>query len=347
MNRESQNTPKAVVEGGRVNLGRFALPFRMMNILDPCELNAKSRFKRWLRLKEWVGFGLDHPHWYGAMLIQDAKYLASAAIYLFSRKSQKLYQYISVRFDRQVKIASTLWNDHSCFRASGFFMHFDHRLDQGYHRITIDIAEDKKNPRLKADLTFYQDLHLIQPLVVCLPLKTGSFAYTHKSPLFISGHIRLGEEEMVYEKKRDLTNLDEHKAFYPYRTKWLWATFAGYDEHRRLLALNISDQMFKDQDIWNENAVWVEGRLFYLGRAEFSLKESDPHQPWQIRETNGNADLTFTPEGGFFQKRNLLLLKMDYFQMFGRFNGWIKDEMGRQYPIKDLYGVAERMDARF
>ena len=84
-------TPERLVESGRRHHGWF--DERPRDVNPPDEFSGLSR--RWhdFRLKEWVGFTLVHPEVAGAMIIQEAKYLASSEFYVRDLGSQQLTEF--------------------------------------------------------------------------------------------------------------------------------------------------------------------------------------------------------------------------------------------------------------
>jgi hypothetical protein len=54
----------------------------------------------------------------------------------------------------------------------------------------------------------------------------------------------------------------------------------------------------------------------------------------------------FTPEGRKSVKRQLGVLAIDYFQMFGRYAGTVRADDGTVIVVNDVHGVCESMDAR-
>ncbi len=346
--RRILDTTDPLVTDGIMRLGVFSKPFRSMNLLDALILGGRSmRWFRRLRLKEWVGFGIVHPDLYCSMIIQDAKYLASSAFYAYNRHTGEFIEHSAVIWDRSVKISSNPWNDHCRLNKRGYFMEFYNHLDAGRHHIRLDISGSSYKPAIRADLTLHQDISSIQPLVVSLPLEPNHYMYTHKAPLEVEGNLCIGDNQVKFDSSRDLANLDEQKAYYPYHARWQWATFTARDEQNRVIALNIANQMFKDQSNCNENAIWIDGQLSLLSSAQFDFDPSKPEKTWSIKEKSGNVELFFTPDGGKFEKRNLGIARIDYYQMFGCFQGFLVDNDGNKHLVRDYYGVAENMDTYF
>ncbi len=223
-------------------------------------------------------------------------------------------------------------------------MQFNHALASGRHEVSIDIGASGNSPDLKVDLVLHQDWPSVEPLVVSLPIASNHHTYTHKSPLRLSGTIRIGEEEFQFEPARDLGNLDEQKTFYPYRSKWLWGTFVTQTPQGRQLMLNFVDQMTPKGEP-GEDALWVDGKLSLLPQP--TIAPLGDLGNYRISLPDGSIDLTFSAEGGKTEKRNYGIAAIDYTQFFGFYQGKIVDGSGITHTIVDAFGALERMTARF
>ena len=79
-------TPDRAVVDGQVQFGRFARPFRDINLLEAqCGIPRLGGLRR-LRLKEWVHVALAHHDWYLSLAIVDAGFLVTSWLHLFDRR---------------------------------------------------------------------------------------------------------------------------------------------------------------------------------------------------------------------------------------------------------------------
>ena len=346
MTRHIQETPESIVLNGRMCDGVFREPFRRMN-LEEADI-YKGSFMRPLkrfRLKEWLGFGIEHPDWHVTAFITNAKYLSSAVFSAYRRSNGALVKHTGAR-PGGVPMSRNHWDDRCIFASRGFSIEFHNHLDAGEHRITVDIRATRRQPAVTADILLGEDLSRVQPLVVSIPIGPNHSIFTHKSPQPASGVVRVGNDEITFDPSRDLCLMDEHKSYLPWHTSWRWATFAGRDARGRIIGLNIGDHDYvNDQESLNENAAWVGENLSLLGAAGFELSKSDHTQPWRIWERNGRAELTFHPEHTNVENHNMGLVRMNYFQSGGRFRGFIIDDAGEKHAIDNYLGVAEMMDS--
>lgn len=340
-----QETPAALVEDGRIHTGFFREPFRRVNLHEAANFGgALGGLLRWLRLKEWLGFGFAHPELYGAMIIQNAKYAASGTVYVYDRAARRKYEWLVADWPGRVQLPEQLWQGESRCQFGTDVMHFRHDLTHGRHHVRVRLCARGQTPALETDLMLHQDLRDVDPLVVSLPIAPQHHTYTHKSPLRLEGEVRVGDRTYRYDPTRDLGNLDEQKTWYPYRSRWHWGAFAGRSRAGQEVALNMVNQM-TPADQPGEDALWVDGRLMLLPQPTFSAQGAAGH--YLLEDRVGRIRLQFVADGAKSERRNWGFAALDYDQFFGSYTGEVVDDVGRIHVIDDLYGVVERMRARF
>ncbi|HOV60457.1 MAG TPA: DUF2804 domain-containing protein [Candidatus Hydrogenedentes bacterium] len=343
-------TPPRLVENGQPHCGFFKTPFRIANILDTARPGTLfpgtlGRWFRLLRLKSWIGFGLGHPEIYGAILIQNAHYLAGCGAYFYNLSSRSKYDWSILAPPWKVAMPETLWNGRLECADRKSRVIFEHRLDEGWHRVTASFLARGETPSLEMDLILHQPLNEIDPLVFSMPIPPAHHTYTHKSPIRLEGIVRVGNTEYTYDPKRDLGNLDEQQTYYPYLTRWRWASFSSRLASGQELMINLVNQM-TPPDEPGEDALWVDGRIRLLRPAR--IEPGDRPGNYRIQSPDGTISLGFTAEGARHERHQLLWAAMDYYQYFGRFSGHVTDpENGQVYTITDVYGPLEDMRARF
>lgn len=338
-------TPPALVEHGRIHTGFFATPFRRVNLLDAANMGGPlGRPLRWLRLKEWVGFGLNHPRFFGGILVQNAKLIASGTAYLYDRVERRLLEWLVVDLPSRAELPETLWRGRTRCGSGRRRFQFDHDLENHRHHITVRVPGTGATPALAVDLTLHQDWRTVDPLVVSLPIPPDHHTYTHKSPLRLEGRITVGGRSHLFDPERDLGNLDEQKTFYPYRSSWRWGCFVGRSTGAREVMVNFVNQM-TPSELPGEDALWVDGRLTLLPQPE--IRQDEDRRTVRVADREGRLSLRFTPEGAKREKRAWGLVHLDYEQAFGRYDGEVVDEEGTKHGIEGVFGALETMTARF
>jgi len=344
-------TPEKMVEkDGTINFGTFRTPFRNANILDAPLYSPSHKvpaFWKKFRLKEWQHFGIVTPTHYFGMVIFDAKFMGVSFFYAYDRIENKRFEHSMQSPGGAALVAGQVYDGICEFKKKGYSLRFENRLKDGYHKIIIDIEGKKNLPAVKGEIIILEDLNCIEPLVQVSPVTSFRPFYTHKVAAPVEGEIILGANKIKINREWDIALLDEQKTYYPYVSFWKWATAAGYNEYGELLAFNLCQNMITDDEDFNENCMWVDGKIFCLKAARFKFEEKNIMHSWEVKTTDGYLDLLFTPSGERAEKLNAGLIVSDFHQPFGIYSGKFKDENNRMYPLANLFGLAEHHVTRY
>jgi hypothetical protein len=152
--------------------------------------------------------------------------------------------------------------------------------------------------------------------------------------------LEIGGEKVEITPDRDVGLLDYHKADYPRKTVWRWATFGTIDGAGKLLGVNLTHNVIEDDARWNENCIWHGNCLSLVGPARFDIPK-DPMRPWAVRTEDGAVDLLLTPQGLRRERVNLGLAGSAYDQPYGLYSGTLVDSAGVTHAVEEAFGVAE------
>ena len=92
----------------------------------------------------------------------------------------------------------------------------------------------------------------------------------------VSGSAQVGADVIEHDPTMHLAALDEFKSYWPIPRRWTWGTGEGKSDKGRRVAFNMVDYYCRDQSWWNENCLWVDGRINFLGAARWTLDERKP-----------------------------------------------------------------------
>ncbi len=349
--RKLEQTPDRLVErDGLIHFGTFRRPFENLNILDaplaPWSGGIPMLLRR-ARLKEWQHFGIVTPEKYFGMVIFNAKFMGVSFVYCYDRVKGVFAEHSRQGTGKAAKVAPQLYDGLCEFKQKGYSLRFENHLDRGHHLISFDVAERKGLPAMRGEIRCEEDLDTVEPLVQVSPIKAWRPLYTHKAALPAGGWVEVGGERLELDPARDIALMDEQKTYYPYFSFWEWSTAAGRDGQGRIAAFNLCRNMIKDDEVANENCLWVDGRISLLSAARFDFEPSDLMQTWRMRTTDGRVSLTFEPAGERAEKINAGLIKSDFHQPFGLYNGQVIDDAGARHPVEDMFGLAEQHLTRY
>lgn len=322
-----------VVDGVRRH-GRFETRPLDVDPLD--ESSWLPRGLRRFRLKEWVGFTLLHPELSSSMILQEAHYLASSEIYVRD-------QYGMVEHSRNVR-GGSLQLPHQLFPSSpsidvkGYRISYDWAdTPKGQHRIKVTVDATPEKAGISMDLEL-DGSFASAPLSVSSPLPGGSM-YTHKVAYSTSGTVTVSDRTYIFDPSRDIAILDEHRTVLPYRTTWLWGTFATITPDGVIGANFAERPIVEGTD--EESCLWTPDACESLADISFEPSSNEPLAPWTITSTDGRLDVIFTPEDRKDVKHQLVVASIDYWQMVGTYTGTIAG-----IEVKNVRGVCESMRAR-
>jgi len=333
-------TPDRAVVDGQVQFGRFARPFRELNLLDAqCGIPRLGGLRQ-LRLKEWVHFGLIHPDWYVSMAVVDAGFLITSWLHLFDRQNRKAFEHVRKLPPWRFRAPANVRNHSAELKTHGYHVFVHNHVENQAHQLQIEVRAERSLPSVSGTVLLHEDPAWTQPLAAMLPLGQNRPMFTYKSACPFSGALEIAGQRVEFDPNRDAGLLDYHKAYYPRKTFWRWATFATFDSSGNLLGVNLTHNVIKDDERFNENCIWHGNSLSLVGAARFDIPK-DPMQTWRVRTTDGAVDLELAPQGLRHERVNLGLAGSAYNQPYGLYSGTLVDSAGRRHAVEQAFGIAE------
>ncbi|PZR53351.1 DUF2804 domain-containing protein [Xylanimonas oleitrophica] len=346
-----------VVDGqGALRFGRFP---RRPATVDPLRRRSlvPSGLRR-MRLKQWVGWTLVHPDWAGSMILQDAGYLASAELYVAERATGVRHEYQAGARRGTLRLPTDLFQARVPFRRGGFGLEYRFDRAGGAHKIVIDVAAHDDAPAVRGELTL--DARAAAPDLAVSSRLPGGTLYTTKATYPVSGTLRVGDRDVVFDPARDAAILDEHRSALTYRTGWTWGTFAFHDtdDDGALCGANFAVRpglpgQEEESGLWSPQAceplsdvVFTPGGRRWTDAPGALAARDDLDHPWTVRSRDGRLDVVFTPDGLKTVGLSYGVVAMDYVQIFGRYSGTLTAG-GRERKVDGAPGVLEEMKARW
>lgn len=346
-----KRTPDRMVKNGVVvEYGAFESPFENANISDArISLGGipMPHLYASFRLKEWQHFGIIAEDVYFGFAIVNARYLGNSFCYILERKTGHMVEYERMAPPGVARVARDLWKGECGFDFRDYRIFIDNRLSEGFHGAQVLIGAEKDKPPVRAEIEVEEGLDRVEPLELVSRLKGNRPAYTHKVACPACGEIRVGDRTYTFDRHEGIAIIDVNRTFFPYETFWNWATCGGHDEQGRLVALNLSRGISIREEEINDNCLWVDGKISFLGPSRFTLDEKAILEPWHIETAGGTCVLDFQPQGERWGNIDLLFLVSDFHQPYGTFGGEAVDSEGEVHQIRDYFGVVEHHLARF
>ena len=342
--RRLMETPVRAISGGRIEYGLYKTPFQELNLLDADIFDRGGSSPRWLRrlrLKEWEHFGIFTRDFFLGVAVVDLKLAGLSWCCVFDRETRTLCELQRKLLPGKIRIPPELRDGAVELRSGrGYRVSIENRLRQGNHRLVLSMEARGGFPGVSADLTLWERPEEVQPLIALLPLGENRPFFSHKAPSRAEGEVRIGKRSYSLKGRDAVALLDFHRAFYPRKTFWEWATFAGYDQAGDLIGMNVTRNLIARDDLYNENGIWFRNTLHPVGAADFRIPPGKG-ELWHIRTRDGNVDLVFKPLGGRSESIRLGPFLSHYVQPVGLFSGKLIDGAGIVHTVEDMFGVTE------
>jgi hypothetical protein len=181
-------------------------------------------------------------------------------------------------------------------------------------------------------------------MVIATPFreKETAFYYNRKvNCMPASGTLDFGGQAVPFRPADSSGVLDWGRGVWTYSNTWYWASCSS-----RLGGKPFGFNLgygFGDTSAATENMVFYEGRAHKLGGIEFVIPPDSFLAPWRIVGDDGRFDMTFTPILDRFSDTNLILLRSNQHQVFGRYTGRAVLDSGLELRAENVVGFAEKV----
>ena len=345
--REILAPSAAPIENGIPLQGTWTQSFNEVDLLVVQRpfLVPIPRWMRNYRIKEWESFIVQDERVLLAAALINLKYYCWVQVFLFDKESKELTRFRKLIPFGGWQLPRNLSNASVESRSYGFFFRIHSWLGANTIRVDLDIKAKGKRPSLTAHLDFNFSRESVTPMAVSLLFSERRSMYAYKSMAALRGDIAFGERQISLHPKKTSGLFSDVKGFFPYRMHGTWCTGCGFYENNRRFGFSVGENQAKDSFANNENALWVNGTLTPLPPVRITMPhgvESD----WVIQDLEGMVDLTFSPQEIVRNRANLIVSRAEYETPLGYYNGMLLDSKGEQIPVKNLWGLGERVYIR-
>ncbi len=155
--------------------------------------------------------------------------------------------------------------------------------------------------------------------MVVIPIGERRFYYNRKiNCLPAGGTLRIGDQTTRFDPTTSLGHLDWGRGVWEYDWFWVWASASGLLADGRPVGLNMGFG-FGDTSAATEHTLLLAGRIHKIPRIDIEYDPGDFMHSWTMR--SDRVDLTFVPSLERTATTNLLIIRSEVHQMFGRFTG--------------------------
>lgn len=259
------------------------------------------RFQR----KTWIFSGLITNNFITGMAIVDAGYIGTAFCYICDRVTGKFYEEkmelplaFPDDFDTSLQIPWAIGTDSQRW---------------GFTPIENQYKFSYNGKKISLEYTVSNNSNGVSTIA---PAHERPFNFTYKN-MNLPAKVSLGIDGKTVGWEEKCATIDFTKGFPPRETFWNWVSFSGVTEEGESIAINLVTE-FNDG---LENVLWIGGRIIPLGQAVFNYQKPVSSNTSVIYTEDGILDMKFYPEGKRSENLNLLFIKSEFIQAYGRFEG--------------------------
>lgn len=294
-----------------------------------------------LRIKRWDYYGVTHPDGFFSATIADLGYAGQVFVYVIDFATGSCREdTVTIPLGRGVVLP----------RNSDGDANYDGKRAQIAFRSTanqrtLEVGWDGfAGSQLSADIRFnVPETH--ESTVVVIPIGKQRFYYNRKiNCMPATGRITIGDVATPIDSATSTGTLDWGRGVWPYRSFWVWASASGLLSDGRHAGLNLGFG-FGDTAAATENTMLIDGVIHKLASIDFRYDAPNLMQPWRM--TSDRVDLEFTPFLERVAKTNLLVVRSEVHQMFGRYRGTVIADDGDPVRFDGMVGWAEEHHARW
>ena len=345
--REIQPPRSTPIENGKPLQGTWTQAFDEVDLLD---IHEPHRFPvprgiRDSRIKEWESFHIQDDRFLLLAVLCNIKVCRYASVILYDKESKERLWYKKTIPGSGWRLPKGLKNASVDSRSWGFFFRIHSWLDAHTLKLDLDIEATRKRPSFTAHAEFSLEEWETTPMAVSLLFSEYRSMYAYKSVAPVRGDMVFGGRHLSFDAARTTGIFCDFKGHYPYPMLSQWCSALGFDSSNRRIGLSLAENQAKESFKNNENALWVDGRYTPLPPVKIT-RSTGPDSEWVIQDMEGMVDLVFTPKEPIRYKVNFFLPRSYYESPLGIFNGVVVDSQGEEVPLKNIWGLGEKLYLR-
>ena len=346
--RRSVPTPKHLVEDGKCVFGTFDKEFETMEFLKIKNPTEAPDFLNPVRLTLWEATEVHLKEGYMLTAVCNMGLFGVALTLFYDQRMRKLYRWSETLLAHEAVISPNLING-SVTKAERkkLRIHYINNFQDG--KAQVDGFFEGKAGTI--DYNFHLN-RISKPSVVSIPFaeinERHRPLYTQKDFFKAEGYVTVNGK--TYETTDISTAIiDDHRGYYPREMHYDWATFMGYlesDGKQIAIALNLTQNQSIDQADYNENLIWFDNEVSLLPPITFTKDtptiDFDGHARWHIQDEHDMVNIDFDLYQVFDMVTHTKpVINIEYFIVFGEFNGYVRDENGKKYIFDHTPAMGE------
>lgn len=290
---------------------------------------------KWRRFHQFQYFGLISDELIGGCALANISLLGAGFVYLFHPASGRMIEH-QFRLPLSVGTSFSQQPDNGVceLRSGRNLLRLENHGARAEKHLLVELAD---GTRIEA--SFSEAQPAFQPMYLCTPTAVNGWVYAQKvAGVRCSGQVRSSLGDFDLEQLGAFAHHDWSAGYMRPETHWNWACLSGQVGATRV-GLNLSCGV--NETSFSENCYWLDGELIPVSGVHFQFDRDQPLQPWRIRSSDGQVDLTFVGQGLHREHLNLGVLASNFKQVFGRFRGSLRPHGRPEVQIDSLWGFVE------
>ncbi len=300
----------------------------------------------WGRKKRWDYWCVTSDDLLLGITYADLDYLGLVTV-LFGDRQRRTFTEKGFLLPGAVGLSQpdTVGGSDLSFRVPGLALHLLEEPDAT--RLHVRFV-NLQGQRLRADVRIARPPEH-ETLNVVVPWSDRRFQFTSKqNTLPATGYVQVQDRSFdLGPENQAFGCLDFGRGIWPGNTVWNWASASGRQQGHTV-GLQLGSQ-WTDGTGQTENGLMLDGRLHKIHEdVRFDFDRADPSRPWRLHTPDTDrVSLDFAPELAKPLHVDLLAVQADIKVCFGRFTGTVLTDGGDPVRVRDLFGWAEEMRARW
>lgn len=336
--REAAPTPDNIVdELGNCHFGTFDKEFPKMDFLKVNRPSSLPNIFNKYKLTLWEATEINFDKVILLTAVCDMGLFGTALTVLYDKRTKKCSSWQELFPASKAVISDTIINSSETYsKGKKVKIRYVNNFQRG-EAIVSGYAADKSAGVIdyRVKLT-----RVSKPSIVNIPFDANRPLYSQKDLFSVEGYLEFNGERFVADSTTTAI-IDDHRGYYPRRAHYDWVTTMGkklIDGKEQYFGFNLTRNQSINQDDYNENLIWFEGKTSLLTPVVF--KHENPFL-WHIRDTKGMVDVTFEIGDEFLMKLTTGIINIDYHITFGELRGFVCDADGNKYILDGMSGIGE------
>ncbi len=331
-------TPDDIVdEFGNCRFGTFESEFKKMSFLDINRPTSLPNVFNKSKLTLWEATELDFGKVVLLTAVCDMALFGTALTVLYDKRIRKCVAWQEMFPSSKAVIAPNLLNGAETYSdTKNVRIRYVNNFQRG-EAIVSGTARSKAAGAIDYRVKLTRKS---LPSVVSIPFAANRPLYSQKDLFSVEGYLDYNGERF-FADEATVAIIDDHRGYYPRHSHYDWVTTLGkkeIDGREQYFGFNLTRNQSINQDDFNENLIWFEGRTTRLTPVVF--KHETPTL-WHVQDTHGMTDLYFDIGDEFLMRVPAKVIDINYHITFGELRGYVSDPDGRRYCLDGMTGIGE------